>query len=173
MKRFTLVMAGFLVSVVVLPVTVKAEGIKEGKWSMTMVTKMEGMPAEAAAAMKEMENMPPEAAAMMKQMQGKMGFQMHGNDQGITTTVTQCMTNQNPVPNRKAPENCQQTHKINGNTVTFHVACNSKAMHMDSTGHVTYSGDSMAGQIKSQQVAEGSDMDVTIDISGKYLGPCS
>ena len=170
MKKNVLVMSGILVSMVVFAAAVKAEGLKEGKWAMTMNTKMDGMPPEMADAMKQMENLPPRVAAMMKQR----GVQMSGNGQGMTTTVTQCITNQNPVPkSEKMPEDCQQTHEMNGNTVTFHVTCDKKDMQMDSTGHVTYSGDSMEGQIKSHEVSEGRNMDMTIDISGKYLGPCS
>ena len=158
---------------IVFATAVRAEEIKEGKWSMTMVTKMEGMPPEAAQAMKEMENMPPEAMAMMKKMSGKMNFQMAGDAQGITTTVTQCVTNKNPVPDAKMPEKCQQTHTINGNTVNFQVSCNAKDTQIDSTGQVTYKGDTMQGNIKSRQVINGKSMDAAIQINGKYLGPCS
>jgi hypothetical protein len=147
-----------------------ADGIKEGKWTMTMVTKMEGLSPEAAAAMKQMENMPPEAAAMMQKMNVHIGAGAGG---GISTTVTQCITNQNPVPKSKRTEDCQETHDRSGNTVNFHMTCNKQDMQMESTGHVTYSGDSMEGQIKSHQVAQGRNMDATIDITGQYLGPCS
>ena len=173
MKNSVLVTIWFLVLCVGYVSTVKAEGIKEGQWSMMMVTKMEGMPPEAAKAMKEMENMPPEVAAMMQKMSGKMGMQVSGGAQGLSTTVTQCITNQNPVPDAKMPKNCKQTHSMNGHTVDFHVTCNSPDMQMDSTGHVTYTGDSMAGQINSHEISKGKSTDVTIDISGKYLGPCS
>ncbi len=162
-----------MVSTVFLTAMARAEGLKEGQWSMTMKTKMEGNP-EMAEAMKQMENMPPEAKAMMQQMQGKMGVQMGSNGEGMTMTVTQCITNQNPVPkDSKMPKDCTETHEIKGNTVNFHTTCNNKNMQMDSTGHVTYTGDSMNGQIKSHQTTHGKTTDATIDLSGKYLGPCS
>ncbi len=174
MKKITSAMVGFLVLVLVFAMAVTAENIKEGKWSIKMITKIEGMPVDAAAKMKEeMNNMPPEAAAMMKQMSGKMNIEMGANDQGITTTVTQCVTAQNPVPDTKLPANCQETHEMNGNVVNFHVACNNKDLQLDSTGHVTYNGDSMDGVVKSHQASEGKSMDATIQITGKYLGPCS
>ena len=112
--------------------------------------------------------MPPEARAMM----GNMGVQMGGNAQGMTTTTTQCITNQNPVPNAKTSENCQETHEMNGNTINFHVTCNGSDTQMDSTGQVTYNGDSMEGQVKSHQVEHGQSMDASIQITGRYLGSC-
>ena len=169
MKKFIVVLAGIFV--VILTTTANADGIKEGKWSMTMVTKMEGMSGEMADAMKEMENMPAEAKAMMQGMPG-MNFQMGGDAQGITTTVTQCVTNKNPVPEASSTENCQQTHEIDGSTVNFHVTCNNKNDQTDSTGRVTYAGDSMEGAIKSHQKSDGQNTDAAIQITGKYLGPC-
>ncbi len=170
MKKFVLVTLVCSVWAVILTVRATADGIKEGKWSMTMVTKMEGISPEAADAMKQMGNMPPEAVAMMKKMNVQVGA---GPGGGISTTVTQCITNQNPVPKSKRTEDCQETHDKSGNTVNFHMTCNKQDFQMDSTGHVTYSGDSMEGQIKSHQVAQGRNMDATIDINGQYLGPCS
>jgi len=170
MKKFVLVMAVFCVLAVVFTVRATADGIKEGKWTMTMVTKMDGLPPEAAAAMKQMQNLPPEAAAMMQKMNVQVGA---GPGGGISTTVTQCITNQNPVPKSKRTEDCQETHDKNGNTVNFHVTCNKQDFQMDSTGNVTYTGDSMVGHIKSHETAKGRNMDATIDISGQYLGPCS
>ena len=174
MKKFVLVMIGFFVMSAVLVTTAQAADIKEGKWSMTMVTQMGGaMGAEADAAMKEMENMPPEARAMMQQMQGQTGMQMGvAQGGGISTTVTQCVTNQNPVPEAPNQEHCTQTHEIKGNTVNFHVTCNERDMKMDSAGHVTYTGDSMEGQVKSKQTTGGESTDAAITITGKYLGPC-
>ena len=176
MKKFFLVTAGVSVLAVVFILTVttvRAEGFREGKWSMTMVAKMAGMEKETAAMMKEMENMPPEAAAMVKQMQSKMGVQVGGNEQGITTTTVQCMTNKNPVPDAKTGENCQQSYDMKGNTVNFHVICDNKNMHTESTGHVTYSGDAMEGEIETHQKSKGKNVDATIQITGKYVGPCS
>ena len=169
MKKLIVVLAGIFVAT--LATTANADGIKEGKWSMTMVTKMEGMAPEMADAMKEMENMPAEAKAMMQGMPG-MNFQMGGDAQGITTTVTQCVSNKNPVPENNAAENCQQTHEIDGSTVNFHVTCDGKHEQTDSTGRVTYAGDSMEGEIKSHQKSDGQSTDAVIQITGKYLGPC-
>jgi hypothetical protein len=170
MKKFVLVTLMCSVLAVIFTVRATADGIKEGKWSMTMLTKIEGLSPEAAAAMKQMENMPPEAAAMMRKMNVQVSA---GPGGGISTTVTQCITNQNPIPKSKRMEDCQEKHDRNGNTFNFHVTCDKQGMQMDATGHVTYSGNSMEGQIKSHQVAQGRDMNATIDITGQYVGPCS
>jgi len=133
-----------------------------------MITKMEGMSPEVEAQMKQIENLPPEAAAMMK----KMNVNVSAGANGITTTVTQCITRQNPVPKSKKMKDCQETHTMNGDTVNFHVICNQQDMQMDSTGQVTYTGDTLAGKIKSHEVARGRNMDAAMDITGQYVGPC-
>ena len=166
MKR---VVAGSMLFVGVLVVAgaAQAAGIKEGKWSMTTVIHAEGMDAQAAQAMKEMENLPPEQQAMMQQMMGGMNIGA-GGGKGMSITRTQCVTNDNPVPQGKDEEGCKQTHTLKGNTVNFEVVCDQSR----STGQVTYDRDSMKGTIKSTQTEHGRPQDVTIDISGQYLGPC-
>lgn len=141
--------------------------IQEGEWSMTTVVKVGGE--EAAQAMKEMENMSPEDKAMMQQMMGgnmNMGAMMGGA--GISSTIKQCLTNENPVPQANE-EDCQTTHTMNGNTLHFESVCPSGR----STGDVTYNNNSMTGTIKSTQTEKGQTHDVTIDISGEYVGPCN
>lgn len=147
--------------------TATAAGIKEGKWSMTTVIQAEGMDAQAAAAMKDMENMPPEQQAMMQQMMGGMNIGAAGG-KGMSITHTQCVTNDNPVPQGKDEEGCKQTHSLKGNAVNFEVVCDNSR----STGQVTYDNDSMKGTIKSTQTERGRPQEMTIDISGQYLGPC-
>jgi hypothetical protein len=154
----------------------RAQGLKEGQWSMTMVTKMDNMSPQMVAAMKQMENMPPEAKAAMQQMQQKMGVSMSADGQGVTITATHCITNQNPVPkyikNKDMEDRCQQTHEINGNTVTFHSNCNYNDTQIESSGNMTYSDGSMQGEIKSHQTRAGKTIDSTVDITGQYVGPC-
>ena len=169
MKKFILAMGVVSVGVVTFVIGLRAQGIKEGKWSMTMVTKMEGMEQDSAAAMKEMENMSPEDKAMMQQMMGNMNIKMNGNSAGITTTITKCVSNQNPVPDMNNSEGCKETHSMDGNTVSFEVVCKEST----STGQVTYKDDSMEGVVKSHQMVDGKETNATIEISGKYVGPCS
>ena len=137
MKKFFWAMAVVSVGTLVFVAGSRAQSIHEGKWSMTMVTIMEGMAEENTEAMNEMDNMSPEEKAMMQQMMGGMNIQMNGNSPGITTTVTKCLSDQDPVPDTNQDEDCQETHAIDGNTVNFESVCsNSK-----STGQVTYDGE--------------------------------
>jgi hypothetical protein len=164
----------FLVMLVVFTSTARAE-FKEGKWSMTMGIKMENMPPEMAAMMKQIQNMPPETRAAVEQIRAKMGVQINADGEEIT--VTNCITNQNPVPNYTKDKNmethCQQTHEINGNSVNFHNACNFNNTQVDASGSMVYAGDSMQGHIKSHTVTRtGKVFDSTIDITGQYVGPC-
>ena len=154
---------------------------KEGKWTITTVTNIDGnsgQTAEMQKAMKELENLPPEAKEMMKKMQGMRGGQISMGTQGggLKTTITQCMTNKNPVPkmdNGKDSNACEQTHDIQGNTVKFHSVCKDKDGQVEVNGKMTFTGETMEGQIKSHQVNKGGQAtDATIDLSGKYLGPC-
>lgn len=154
---------------------------KEGKWTITSVTKMDGNSGQAAEmqkAMKELENLPPAAKEMMKKMQGMGGGQMsagtHGD--GMKTTITQCITNKEPVPKMdkgKDSNACEQAHDIQGNTVKFHSVCKDKDGQVEVSGKMTFTDETMEGQMNSHQVKKGGQvMDATIDLSGKYLGPC-
>lgn len=151
--------------VLILGISSARAEVQEGKWTMTIVTKSQGMEAQMAEAQSAMDSMSPEERAMMQQMMGNMSVSMAGG--GITTTVTKCMTNNDPVPQTPGQEDCQTTHSINGNAVHFESVCK------DSTfiGDITYEQDSMKGKIQSQATtADGQN--AVIDISGQYLGPC-
>ena len=168
MKKFIFTLAVMSLGSIIFVVGLRAQGIKEGKWSMTMVTKMGGMGDEMAQMNKEMENMSPEDAAMMQQMMGKMNMQVSGNSPGMTTTVTHCVSNQNPVPDMNTSKDCKETHTIDGNTVTFEQVCDKSK----STGEMTYENDSMTGTITSEQKENGQETKATIELTGEYLGPC-
>jgi len=177
MKRYLRGMVGFLIILISLAVAATAQdALKEGKWSMTMVTHMDNMSPEMAAAMQQMQNMTPEAKAAMQKAQEKMGFQVSSNGQDMTVMTTHCITNQNPVPQHLKDMNmenyCQQTHEINGGTVKFHLTCDHDDFQMESSGTMTYAGDSMTGSIKSHEVKAGKTLDSTINITGQYVGPC-
>ena len=145
-----------------------AAGIKEGKWSMTTTIQMDGMDAQAAQAMQDMENLPPDQQAMMQQMMGGMKIGGPVGGRGMSTTRTQCITNDHPVPEANNENGCQQTHAIKGNAVNFEVVCENSR----STGQVTYHNDSMNGTITSTQTEHGQPTTTTINISGQYVGPC-
>ena len=142
-----------------------AEGIKEGKWAMTTVIQMDGMSGEMAEAQAAMENMSEEEKAMMQGMMGGMTAKMNAG--GMEMKSTQCVTNDNPVP--EGPEkNCQKTHELRGNTVHFESVCPDST----SSGDVTYTDDTMQGTIHSRQTVEGQEESSTIQITGQFVGPC-
>ena len=169
MKKIILTAVMLFAGIVIFSAGANAQGIKEGKWSMTMVTKMEGAQSEEMAqAMKEMENMSAEDKAMMQQMMGGMNIQMGAGGAGMTTTITQCLTNENPVPENNTKENCRETHSMEGSTVKFEEVCDDSK----STGEVTYDNDSMQGMIKSEQTENGQVTNAAIELTGQYVGPC-
>ena len=170
MKQFILGAAAVSLGLVVFVMEADAQGVKEGNWNMTIVTQMEGMPDAAGEMQQAMADMSPEEKAMMQQMMGGMNLAVTGGGTGITTTVTQCITNENPVPESDAAdEGCRQTHSISGPTVDFQTVCADST----STGQVTYENDSMRGTIHSREMADGKETNVTIQITGQYAGPCT
>ena len=168
MRRTVIAVGLMSVGLLAFSSGVTAAGIKEGKWSMTTVIRPEGMDDQAAQAMQGMENMSPEEKAMMEQMMGGMKIGAPGGGMGLSTTRTQCITNDNPVPQSNDQDDCRQTHALKGDTVNFEVVC----ANSHSTGQVTYKDDSMEGTIQSTQIEDGRPQNVTIDISGQYVGPC-
>jgi hypothetical protein len=166
----SIVLGLFLMCMAVAPA--KADPIKEGKWTMTMVTHIDTMSPEMAKAMQQMQNLPPQVQAMMQAHNIHMG----GNGQDMTMTITHCVTTQNPVPHYAKgsdAKDCQQSHSIQGSTVTFQMSCNHNGFEMDSKGNMTYLGNSMQGYIKSHEVAQGGQpTDATIHVTGQYLGAC-
>lgn len=153
-----------------------SSGFKPGKWTMTMTTVIEGdspQAQEAREAAKQMQNMPAAARSLMQKMQGSMGVSVGTDAQGnMTTTVTQCLTEANPVPDSKMPKTCQQTHSVRGNTVAYQTVCKDRDFEMETKGKMTYKGDTMKGESRTRQVTQGKVMDTLVKIEGKYLGPC-
>jgi hypothetical protein len=153
-------------------VPAQADGFKEGKWTLNMVTHMSNMTPEMAKAMQQMQNLPPQVQAMMK----ARGVEMSGNGQDMIVTVTRCLTKQNPIPHftkRTDIENyCQQTHVMTGNTVTFNMTCNHNDFQMNSSGTMSYTGDTMQGSITSHESNAGHSMDSAISLTGQYMGAC-
>ncbi len=169
MKR-KIVWAGWLIlAVLVFAGAAGAEGIREGEWKMTVVSKMEGMEKEMAEAKRQLESLPPEQRAMMDQMMGRMDVSFDVGEEGVTTTVTQCISQTDPVPEIEgARPECDVTHSVAGGTVSFEAVCPEGS----SSGQLTYEEDSMTGTVTSRQEADGRVTRVTMDISGEYVGPC-
>gem|GEM_PF-3126933 len=144
-------------------------GIKFGKWSITTTVQMEGLP---AGTMEEMANETPEMKALLtKYLPPKTDI----SSQGITTTMTTCITNQIPFPFGDS-KHCQETHEMNGDTVHYNATCTMTAPAGQETsinnGYVTYNGNSMEGEMKTQSNIVGKLMSETSHYTGEYLGPC-
>ncbi|OGX05893.1 MAG: hypothetical protein A2Z88_02310 [Omnitrophica WOR_2 bacterium GWA2_47_8] len=168
MKRTVFALGIMSIGMIALASGASAAAFKEGSWSMTMTIHADGMDEQMAQAQKDMENMSPEERAMMETMMGGMGMKMGAQGGGMVINRTQCMTNDNPVPKGDDQEDCQQTHTFRGNTLNFEVTCDDS----HSTGQVTYKNDSMKGTINSTTTKNGKEEKSTLDISGKYVGPC-
>ncbi len=93
------------------------------------------------------------------------------------TTVRQCITNSNPVPqNQDKNFECKTINmKTSGNTVTYKIECKGKdGSVMQTAGTSTYTGSSMSGSSTTNFNMKGQPkMQVAVKNKGKYIGPCS
>lgn len=85
-------------------------------------------------------------------------------------TYTHCITAKDMVPRSDRPgQECKMLkNSVNGNTATWQMECNSPQGKTMMDGRVTYTGDSMTGEIKMQQ--GGTDM--IQRMSGRRVGEC-
>ena len=145
-----------------------ADGLKEGQWeyqSTTQMAGMSGMSAEEQAQFNE----------AMKQL--PLGTKLPGNigmsAKGITSTFKQCVKADNPVPTDPRNQDCKTTQmKRSGNTYTWAMHCKTSDGEMDSSGTGTYNGDSMTSKVQIKGSSHGQPVDMTMDMTGRYLGPC-
>lgn len=92
------------------------------------------------------------------------------------TTVKQCITKKDAVPQQK-PEKGQEctmkSTKVTGDTIAWTMQCRSKDSTVDSDGKVTYKGNTSEGTINSTIKQKGQEpMYTTSSWSGKWIGPC-
>ena len=143
--------------------------VKMGLWEITTKTNMGGaMPAMPKISDEDMAKMPPaqraQIEAMMKNMAGA----------GAPMVTKTCMTKEkydkNSFMQQRPNQNCTQT--ITNNTRTSmdaNIVCTSPAstatMHMESTSSSSYKG-----TVKSKSTERGREMEITIDMAGKWLG---
>jgi hypothetical protein len=91
----------------------------------------------------------------------------------MTSTFKQCVKADNPVPRDPRNQDCTTTQmNRSGNTYTWAMHCKTSDGEMDSSGTGTYTGDSMTSKVKIKGNSHGQPVDMTIDITGRYLGPC-
>ena len=89
-------------------------------------------------------------------------------------TTTQCLNEQNPVPESSAgAQGCKITDmKTKGNTVTYTMECNQQGMKTKSTGEMTYNGDSFEGTTQTSMGPAAGGMNVTTVVKGKRISKC-
>ncbi|MEN8178757.1 MAG: DUF3617 family protein [Pseudomonadota bacterium] len=89
-------------------------------------------------------------------------------------TVTQCMTEQEPVPAKSAQGQACEVSEMNtqGNTVSWKMKCSDPSGGSEGSGHITYHGDTFSGSIETKVGGTGGGMVVTTQLSGKRLGNC-
>lgn len=189
MKRnLILIITVAIYSIAGVSSSMAANGLKEGKWSMTMHTQMEGMPGNSHTmeGMQEAQVDISNGEGTITTSKGKLalpGFlaarlgkkdihmNMVGNGQEVT--MTQCITNENPFPKPQENSKCEKP-KINrsGNRVDYSMVCNSERGTMEISGHSVFNGDMMQGESKMHGNFSGHEMNMTTQTTGKYLGPC-
>jgi hypothetical protein len=115
--------------------------MKPGKWEITSAVQMPGMPA----------GMP-----------------------GMSVTQTQCLKNDEPVPQDSDPVtqgDCEtQDIRIEGDTVSWKMVCDSDEGKITSIGRITYRGATFEGEFKTK--IPGQDMEITNKMTGRWIGPC-
>jgi hypothetical protein len=86
-------------------------------------------------------------------------------------TMTQCLNEQNPVPDSSADsQGCKITDmKTRGNTVTYTMECIREGMKTKITGEMTYS---FEGTTQMSMGPTAGNMTVTTVIKGKRIGEC-
>ncbi len=90
------------------------------------------------------------------------------------TTITECVTQQDPVPNQQADNgNCKITDmKTVGNTVTWKMECDQQGQKMKSRGKMVYHGGRFEGKVDTQMGPEAGNMKISTTIEGRRVGDC-
>lgn len=90
------------------------------------------------------------------------------------TTITECLTKQDPVPSESAGSgNCSITDmQTAGNTVTWEMSCDHQGQQMTSRGKMTYHGDRFEGTVDTRMGPQAGNMQMTTTIKGQRLGDC-
>ena len=86
-------------------------------------------------------------------------------------THTQCITKENAVPVGSQPgQKCKMIEsRVNGDTVTWQMECNTPEGSVKAAGKITYTGDTFKGTIKMKMQG----MEMHQNLSGKWIGECN
>ena len=89
-------------------------------------------------------------------------------------TMTQCLTEQNPLPNSSSgAQGCEiKDMQTEGSTITYTMVCEQQGMKIESSGEMTYKGDSLEGTTKTTMGPDAGGVTVLTRIAGKRIGEC-
>lgn len=89
-------------------------------------------------------------------------------------TTTQCLDEQNPVPDANPDsQGCTVTDMTtNGNTITYTMTCDQQGMVIKSTGRLTFKGDVFEGSTQTDMGPQAGGMKITTTVKGKRIGKC-
>ncbi len=92
------------------------------------------------------------------------------------TTVRQCLTKKDPVPQAQDKQNnCKMIdQKVSGDTVTYSMECKGKDSVVFTSGTMSYKGNSFTGTSAMKIKSKGQpEMQMNSKIDGKYIGRCT
>jgi hypothetical protein len=85
-------------------------------------------------------------------------------------TFTTCLSQKDYVPADKDQKDCtMQDVKIDGNTVTWSMACKDSS----GKGRVTYAGNTFDGFIETIMREGAKEMNAKMSMKGRHIGPCT
>ncbi len=89
-------------------------------------------------------------------------------------TMTQCITEQNPLPSSSSgSQGCVlKDMQTEGSTITYKMECEQQGMKSESFGEMTYKGDSLAGTTQTKMGPSSGGVTVLTRIAGKRIGEC-
>ncbi len=91
------------------------------------------------------------------------------------TTMRQCLSKKDLVPKTDNDKDCVvKNQQTSGNTVRWTIICKDSDGTSEGKGVITYSGNSYKGTIKMTATDKGGSTEqMTMRLTGRYLGPCS
>ena len=94
----------------------------------------------------------------------------------VPVNYTQCLTKKDMIPQKKEKnQDCKMiSNEMVGDTVTWVMQCKDKNGVADSTGKITYKGNSFDGTVHTvmKDAKGGAKSESTLQMSGKRTGDC-
>lgn len=89
-------------------------------------------------------------------------------------TTTECMTEEDLIiKDETSDQDCEiKEVKEVGNTISWKMKCTQEGQTIDSSGRITYAGNSFKGTILVNMVTQAGNMTATTIMEGKRIGKC-